>query len=187
MSTTPNGIPAAPADKLEADALPLISGKNKRARHKRSKSLTNRATMPLLDSNEINKASEQYEEESPKQHNTRQKTRHGPISVRTMLMQDMSSVFHLGNSIFTAAEFPNMYRTWDDFSIVENFEGSPEFCFVATDKDKIVGFLLGETLSKSTVATRGYIQWVAVSPTYRRQGVATQLLQAFADEAKVQK
>jgi hypothetical protein len=48
-----------------------------------------------------------------------------------MKLKDISTVYHLGNSIFTASEFPNMYRTWDDFTVLENFGGNPEFCFVA--------------------------------------------------------
>ena len=63
----------------------------------------------------------------------------------------------------------NMYRTWDDFAVVENFGGSPEFCFIAEAKNthEVVGFLLGESMTKTSDGTRGYIQWVAVAPPFR--------------------
>jgi ribosomal protein S18 acetylase RimI-like enzyme len=107
------------------------------------------------------------------------------FTIRPLTMKDIAPVYHLGNAIFTANEFPNMYRTWDDFAVVENFEGSPEFCFVAESaKKEIIGFLLGQTMTKSNVGTRGYIQWVAVLEPYRRHGVATSLLRSFTNVAK---
>jgi ribosomal protein S18 acetylase RimI-like enzyme len=117
---------------------------------------------------------------------TRQMRTSVSFSIRPLTMKDIALVYHLGNTIFTANEFPNMYRTWDDFTVVENFEGSPEFCFVAeaSSSKEIIGFLLGQTMTKSLVGTRGYIQWVAVTNAYRRHGVATKLLQSFANVAK---
>jgi ribosomal protein S18 acetylase RimI-like enzyme len=107
------------------------------------------------------------------------------FTIRPLTMKDIAPAYHLGNAIFTANEFPNMYRTWDDFAVVENFEGSPEFCFVAESaKKEIIGFLLGQTMTKSNVGTRGYIQWVAVLEPYRRHGVATSLLRSFTNVAK---
>lgn len=88
-------------------------------------------------------------------------------SLRPMMMQDIAAVYHLGNEIFTASEFPNMYRTWDDFCVIETYAGSSEFCFVAQAHGEILGFLLGDTMSKR-VGMRGYIQWVAVLAQYRR-------------------
>ena len=109
------------------------------------------------------------------------------VKIEPMTMKDIASVFELGNCIFTANEFPNMYRTWDDFTVVEKFGSSPEFCFVARGaEDSLVGFLLGETITKQQVGTRGYIQWVAVLGEYRRKGVATDLIQAFRRKAQQQ-
>jgi len=114
---------------------------------------------------------------------SRSPTARAPYTIRQMKMSDVATVFHLGNEIFTAAEFPTMYRTWDDFAVIEYFEGSGEFCFVAVldhkEGEELVAFLLGEPLTKSNVGTRGYIQWVGVLPAYRRMGIATELIQAF--------
>ena len=112
-----------------------------------------------------------------------------PYCIRQMEMSDIDSVFNLGLAIFTSKEFPNMYRLWDDFSVVENFASSREFCYVAKIEStgEIVAFLLGMTLTKYSVGTRGYIQWVCVVPQYRRHHIATELISRFVAVAKDQK
>ena len=152
-------------------------------KHKRNTSIT----MPLPSKSKKKRLAQQRETRA------HSKVVHDlAYEVRPMKFEDLSTVFHLGNEIFTASEFPNMYRTWDDFAVVENFEGSSEFCFVAQAVDNgntdstIIGFLLGETITKTKVGTRGYIQWVAILPQYRRLGIATKLLQSFLEQAKQQ-
>lgn len=107
------------------------------------------------------------------------------LTIRSMKLRDLATVFELGNTIFTASEFPNLHRTFDDFAVVENFAASPDFCFVAEAEDgSLIGFLMGEALTKANVGTRGYIQWVAVLPEYRRKGIATRLVQQFQTKAR---
>jgi hypothetical protein len=129
---------------------------------KRSRSI-NRPTIPLRDSPSAKNTDKCR---SPARTRSRYNLA-SSYSLRPMMMEDIASVYHLGNEIFTASEFPNMYRTWDDFSVIENYASSGEFCFVAQAHGEILGFLLGETVSKR-VGMRGYIQWVAVLPQYRR-------------------
>ena len=131
---------------------------------------------------------------------TRRKHQQGvdSITVRPMDMRDISAIYHLGNSIFTASDLPNLFRTWDDYTVVQNFESSPEFCFVAQancrsdvegtvhDESEVIAFLLGDSLTKKTCGTRGYIQWVAVHPDFRRQGIAKSLLNAYISVARQQ-
>jgi len=162
-------------------AVPLLP-RHARGKHRRSQSFSNRPTMPL-ERNSEQQQQVQLDRPAKKRASTRRRTLN--VSIRPMLLKDISTVYRLGNEIFTAAEFPNLYRTWDDFSVVENFNGSPELCFCAFDENEsIVGFLLGETMTKANVETRGYIQWVAVAEPYRRAGIATHLLEAFTKEAK---
>jgi ribosomal protein S18 acetylase RimI-like enzyme len=106
-----------------------------------------------------------------------------------MELADINRVFDLGLAIFTSKEFPNMYRLWDDFAVVENFASSRQFCYVVeTESTKeIIAFLLGETMTKYSVGTRGYIQWVGVVPQYRRHHIATELINRFISAAKDQK
>ncbi len=109
--------------------------------------------------------------------------------IRQMEMSDINPVYQLGLAIFTSKEFPNMYRLWDDYAVVENFASSREFCYVAETETskKIIAFLLGETMTKYNVGTRGYIQWVGVKPQYRRRHIATELIGKFVSEAREQK
>jgi hypothetical protein len=118
---------------------------------------------------------------------TRSHAKDVSIEIRPMNMADIADIYHLGNSIFTASDFPNLFRTWDDYTVVQNFESAPEFCFVAeatrpaedeseddsassakskasqkpvdkSDSTEVIAFLLGDSLTKRTCGTRGYIQ-----------------------------
>jgi ribosomal protein S18 acetylase RimI-like enzyme len=173
------------------------------ARLKGSRSVA-RSAIPLTDP-EVLSSSEQASLES----NKRTRSRDRNYRIRAMEMKDCAVVYQLGNSIFTASEFPNLYRTWDDFAVIANFANSAEFCYVVigekrvkhnndgddnendNDQDEdqdeeIIGFLLGDSITKTSLGTRGYIQWVAVAPPYRRLGIATQLLNQFCAVAEAE-
>jgi ribosomal protein S18 acetylase RimI-like enzyme len=189
---------------ISADDIELSppSPKLARGKHKRSRSLTmNRSTIPLRDplgETELEQARVKIDVQEPNSKlastlQARRKRKAFDYTFRPMKLKDISTVYHLGNSIFTASEFPNMYRTWDDFAVLENFGGNPDFCFVAEteseaetgeNESQVIGFLLGGIMTKSNVGSRGYIQWVAILPSYRRHGVATQLIQSFTRVAK---
>jgi ribosomal protein S18 acetylase RimI-like enzyme len=191
----------AEADDNKDDEIELSPHKNvklARGKHRRSRSLSmNRPTIPLgapLGQIALEQAQVKIniQEEPPSKLastvQARQKRRSFDYTIRPMKLKDISTVYHLGNSIFTASEFPNMYRTWDDFTVLENFGGNPEFCFVAENENasQVIGFLLGGIMTKSNVGSRGYIQWVAILPAYRRHGVATKLIQSFTLVAQEQ-
>lgn len=166
------------------------------ARIKRSRAVTGSA-IPLKDL-EGHASSDRLSPEVKKLRSHNRKYR-----IRPMEMKDCAAVYQLGNSIFTASEFPNMYRTWDDFAVIANYSNSAEFCYVVIgeisikDKDddnnyeddeneEIIGFLLGDSITKTNLGTRGYIQWVAVAPPYRRNGIASDLLNKFCEVAKAE-
>jgi ribosomal protein S18 acetylase RimI-like enzyme len=71
------------------------------------------------------------------------------VKIRPMEIDDLSKVFHLGEKLFEAEKLPNLYRTWDEFEVVELFHGDPEFCLVAEINKRIIGFALGTTIKKS--------------------------------------
>jgi len=104
--------------------------------------------------------------------------------IRPMGMGDLATVYHLGNEIFKASKFTNLYRTWDSFDVISTFEGTPKLCFVAQNSkdDEIVGFLIGQTTTTSA-GPRGLVEFVAVSSNYRRLGIARKLLEAFIEMA----
>ena len=164
----------------------------KKYRHKRNRSVS-LATLPLGVGAAAKKTATAATKATPPKLATnndaapQDKPSSTSYKIRAMQMQDMAAVYKLGNTVFTAAEFPNMYRTWDDFCVVEAYTASSDYCFIAyddSDNKTIVGFLLGQTVRKGDTTTRGYIEWVGVLPAYRRVGVATALIQAFTQAAQ---
>ena len=104
------------------------------------------------------------------------------IKVREMEIDDVARVFHLGEKLFKAEKVPNMYRTWDEFEVIELFHGDAEFCLVAEADNKIVGFALGTTITKTHSAWKyGHLVWLGVEPDFQRQGVAEKLFSRFKD------
>jgi ribosomal protein S18 acetylase RimI-like enzyme len=102
------------------------------------------------------------------------------LLVREMEIDDLAGVFHLGEKIFTAREVPNLYRTWDEYEVVNLFQSDPEFCLVAESDERIVGFILGTTIEKSQSAWKyGHLVWLGVDPDYHRQGIAVKLFKHF--------
>jgi ribosomal protein S18 acetylase RimI-like enzyme len=96
------------------------------------------------------------------------------IKIREMCIDDVADVFHLGEELFTFSTFPNMFRTWDEFEVIDFFSSESEFCLVATRKGKIVGFLLSTIIEKRS-RKYGYLVWFGVDGSVRRKGVASKL------------
>jgi len=104
------------------------------------------------------------------------------VIIRQMEIDDLASVFHLGEKLFTAKEVPNLYRTWDEHEIVQLFDSDTDFCLVAEGEDKIVGFALGTTVEKARSAWKyGLLVWLGVAPEFQRAGVASKLFNYFRD------
>ena len=102
------------------------------------------------------------------------------VKIRPMEIDDLSKVFHLGEKLFEAEKLPNLYRTWDEFEVVELFHGDPEFCLVAEINKRIIGFALGTTIKKSHSAWKyGHLIWLGVAEKYQRYGIAEKLFNRF--------
>jgi ribosomal protein S18 acetylase RimI-like enzyme len=105
------------------------------------------------------------------------------ITVREMELEDLPAVYALGESVFTADQWPSLYRTWDEYEAVGLFYSDGEFCFVAEYKNKLVGFALGSLIDKRNSAwSYGYLTWLATDPSQKRSGIATQLIAAITNE-----
>ena len=105
-----------------------------------------------------------------------------PLKIRQMDIDDVAPVFHLGEALFRAEESPNTYRTWDKYEVVELFYADSEYCLVASLEDEIVGFCLGNTITKTHSAWKyGYLVWLGVAPAFQRSGVAEKLFRRFKD------
>ncbi len=104
------------------------------------------------------------------------------ISVRPMEIDDLAQVFHLGEVLFTAEEAPNLYRTWDEHEVIDLFHSDPELCLVAEEDDRMVGFAMGTTVTKSRSAWKyGHLVWLGVAPEYHGTGAAEKLFHALLE------
>lgn len=108
------------------------------------------------------------------------KKRKPEIKIRTMEIEDIAPIFHLGEKLFTHEESPNLYRTWDEYEVVEFFTGDSDLCLVADDGTKIVGFVLATTIEKRRSAWKyGYLVWIGVDEEYRGRNIGTRLFKEF--------
>ncbi|MBR9981902.1 MAG: GNAT family N-acetyltransferase [Desulfatitalea sp.] len=110
------------------------------------------------------------------------KRKSGVVRIRPMEVDDLAPVFHLGETLFTAADAPNLYRTWDEFEVVGLFQSDWATCFVAEYNEKLAGFALGTIITKTHSAWKyGHLIWLGVEPEYMRKGVAEKLFRHFRD------
>jgi ribosomal protein S18 acetylase RimI-like enzyme len=105
-----------------------------------------------------------------------------PFEVRELELEDLPAVFALGEKLFTAEKWPNLYRTWDEYEITEMFAIDGDTCLVAEMNGRIIGFALGTLIEKRRSAwTYGYLLWLGVDPDCGRSGVASRLVARLTD------
>lgn len=105
------------------------------------------------------------------------------IDIRQARIDDLAPIFHLGEQVFTSQGYSNLYRTWDEYEVTTLFNVEPDYLFVATDEDQVVGFAMGTTIEKARSAWKyGYLVWMGVEPEYRRRGVASRLFERFREQ-----
>lgn len=106
----------------------------------------------------------------------KERTSQPAVIIREMELEDLSPVFALGEALFTADLWPNLYRTWDEYELVQTFASDGETCVVAELDGKVVGFALGTLIDKRRSAwTYGYLVWLGVDPGVARRGVGKKL------------
>jgi ribosomal protein S18 acetylase RimI-like enzyme len=106
-----------------------------------------------------------------------QKARKKPkIQIRQMELDDLAAVFHMGERLFTAREAPNLYRTWDEYELIELFYADSELCFVVEAEEGIVGFALCTTIEKERSAWKyGHLVWLGILPEFQRSGLGERI------------
>jgi ribosomal protein S18 acetylase RimI-like enzyme len=112
-----------------------------------------------------------------------QKTKKKPkIQIREMELDDLAAVFHMGEKLFTAREAPNLYRTWDEYELIELFYADSELCFVAEADEQIVGFALCMTIEKERSAWKyGHLVWLGILPDFQRSGLGERIFAHLKD------
>jgi ribosomal protein S18 acetylase RimI-like enzyme len=104
------------------------------------------------------------------------------IEIREMEIEDLAAVFNLGEKLFQAREVPNLYRTWDEYEVVDFFGSDSSYAYVAEMDGDIVGFTLGYIVTKRNSAWKyGYLVWLGVEPELQRSGIATKLYKEIRD------
>jgi len=99
------------------------------------------------------------------------------INIRQMEIDDIPSVYHLGEKLFTSEEFPILYRTWDPYEVTDYFTSDPDYCLVAEADQRIMGFIMGNTIEKEGTAWKkyGYVSWLGVDEAFQRTGLGRRL------------
>jgi len=108
------------------------------------------------------------------------------VEIREMEIDDLSSVYHLGESLFTSEEFPILYRTWDPYEVTDYFTSDPNYCLVAEADGVIVGFILANTIEKEGTAWKkyGYVSWIGVDEDYHRSSLGQRLYRRLEERFK---
>ena len=50
-------------------------------------------------------------------HVARKRPSTADLEIREMDIDDLATVFHLGEQLFTAEKWPNLYRSWDVYDL----------------------------------------------------------------------
>jgi len=105
------------------------------------------------------------------------KKRKNEINIRQMEIDDLASVYHLGERLFTSEETPILYRTWDPYEVTEYFSSDPDYCLVAETEGKVVGFVLATTIEKEGTAWKryGYVAWMGVDEAFQRRNLGRRM------------
>lgn len=102
-----------------------------------------------------------------------------------MEFEDLKAVFELGESLFTAENWPILYRHWDEYEIMERFISDGDYCIVAEDDNRIVGFVIGAIIRKRKSRWKyGYIIWMGVHEKYQKKGVGKKLFSKILSRFK---
>ena len=105
-----------------------------------------------------------------------------PVEIREMTIDDLPKVYALGERLFRPEAAPNLYRTWDEYELIDYYSGDGEYCLVAEQDDAIVGFVIGTIIDKRRSSwTYGYLVWLGVEPGLEGRGVARRLVNRLTD------
>lgn len=106
-----------------------------------------------------------------------------PVWIREMELEDIPKVFELGEELFTADRWPTLYRTWNQYDVIERFASDGEFCLIAEDDDdQLIGFAIGTLIIKRASAwDYGHLLWLGVRPGLSGKGIGKRLVAKLTD------
>ncbi len=104
------------------------------------------------------------------------------VKISTMRIEHMGPVFQLGERLFTLTESPSLYRTWDEYEVIDLYRNDPGSCLVAELNGRVVGFVLASIIDKRNSPRRyGYLAWFGVSENLRGKGIGRRLFSKFRE------
>ncbi len=108
------------------------------------------------------------------------------IRVREAEFDDLKPIFDLGEQLFRSGDWPILYRTWDEYEVMERFLSDSEYCLVAdNDEGSLVGFVIGSVIRKKKSSwVYGYVVWMGVKLDAQKNGVGRKLFKALVRRFK---
>lgn len=104
------------------------------------------------------------------------------VKISPMVLADLTWAFDLGERVFTADRWLNLYRTWEEYELLSAYLGDGDYCLVATLNKKPLGFVLGTTIDKKGSSWKyGHLLWLAVEPEYSGRGIAGKLVERLTE------
>lgn len=102
------------------------------------------------------------------------------VTIRPMRIEHLVQVFQLGERLFTLFESPSLYRTWDEYEVIDLYRNDPAICLVAEQRTHVVGFVLATIIDKRNSPRRyGYLVWFGVNEELRGRGIGRRLFAAL--------
>ncbi len=102
------------------------------------------------------------------------------ITIRSAVLDDLPTIFHLGEDLFTSQDYSNLYRTWDEYEVTSMFNVNGEFMIVAEADEQVAGFILGSLIEKPRSAWNyGHLVWMGVDRDYAGRGIGQMLFGEF--------
>ncbi len=102
------------------------------------------------------------------------------VEIREMELEDIAPVFILGERLFTSDRWPSLYRTWDEYEVINLFASDGDTCFVAALEERVVGFALGAIIEKRRNPWKyGYLIWIGVDEGAPVRGIGQRLLKVL--------
>lgn len=98
------------------------------------------------------------------------------MNIRKMTIEDYEKVY----SLWLSCKGMGLNNLDDSKQGIERFlKRNPDTCFVATKEDEIIGVIIAGNDGR-----RGYIYHTAVKPAFRKQGIATKLVDTAMNALK---
>ena len=101
----------------------------------------------------------------------------GKVIIRDIELEDIAPIYALGERLFSAEKYSNLFRTWDEYEVLNLYMNDQESCLVAELDGQLVGFALGGLIEKRRNPwVYGYLIWLGVSPELTGRGTGAKLV-----------